>query len=351
MGYRYIGSKTRIVKSIIEYLGEPSSSNSRFVDAMCGTGIVAYEAALAGWPVLISDRMLNAVIMSEARLLSYQDVEFRSLGGYKAAIDRLNSIQPKEGFFWREYSPASKEFTLHERRYFKEDNAKHIDAIRACIAKWYRDGVITDKEHTLLLADLMSSINDVANIAGTYGCFLSKWTKQSQRTFQLNGTELLTKPVSYEAMCCDVFTLPCTPDDVVYIDPPYTKRQYASYYHILETIAQEDEPVVEGVCGLRPWKQDASVFCYKLKAQKALVKLLTQLPAKKILLSYSNDGHVDIDSLQQELAQYGEVEVINLQSIGSYRPNSTAVLRKSEVEEYLIIYTKGNEKYGCTNNV
>jgi len=351
MGYRYIGSKTRIVKSIIEYLGEPSSSNSRFVDAMCGTGIVAYETALAGWPVLISDRLLNAVIMSEARLLSCQDVEFRSFGGYKAAIDRLNSIRPTKGFFWREYSPASKKFIPHERRYFTEDNAKHIDAIRTCIAEWYREGVITAKEHTLLLANLMSSMNDVANIAGTYGCFLSKWTKQSQRTFQMNGTELLAKPVSYEALCCDVFNLPCTPDDVVYIDPPYTKRQYASYYHILETVAQEDEPVVEGVSGLRPWKQDASVFCYKIKAQKALVKLLTQLPAKRILLSYSNDGHVDIESLKHELTLSGKVEVINLQSIGSYRPNPAAVLRKSQVDEYLIIYTKGNDKNGCTNNI
>ncbi|MFR7732930.1 MAG: DNA adenine methylase [Collinsella sp.] len=34
---------------------------------------------------------------------------------------------------------------------------------------------------------------------------------------------------------------------IVYLDPPYTKRQCASYCHIPETIAYHDEPAVEGV--------------------------------------------------------------------------------------------------------
>lgn len=344
MGYRYIGSKTRVVESIIEYIGKPLLANTgRFIDAMCGTGIVAYEAARVGWPVLINDKMLNAVIMSEARLLSEPEVKFQKLGGYKSTIYHLNMLPPVKGFFWKEYSPASKAYTPHERRYFTEENAKCIDAARACIAEWYQNGMTTKHEHTLLLANLMSAANDVANIAGTYGCFLSKWTEQSGRSFQMSCSDLLEKQIPYETLCCDVFDLPCEPDDVVYIDPPYTKRQYSSYYHILETIAQEDKPVVEGVSGLRPWKQDASVFCYKLHAQKAIVKLLTTLSAKKILLSYSDDGHVNIESLEQELMNTGQVEVMNLQSIGSYRPNSKAVSRKSRVDEYLIVYTKGNE--------
>ncbi len=344
MGYRYIGSKSRVVSLITEYIGTPKSNSDRFIDAMCGTGIVAYEAAKVGWPVVINDRMKNAVIMSEARLLSKKEVVFEKLGGYQAVIDKLNAATPTEGFIWREYSPASINFTNYERRYFTEENAKRIDAIRTQIAEWRRDNTINDKEHTLLLANLISAVNDVANIAGTYGCFLSKWTSQSQRSLHLTCSDLFQEPIKYESTCCDVFELECNPNDYVYIDPPYTKRQYASYYHILETIAQEDEPVVEGVAGLRPWKQNASVFCYKTKAQKAIVKLLNQLTAKKVLLSYSNDGHVDIDSLVAELNQTGTVEVINLQSIGSYRPNRSAVKRKSQVEEYLIVYTKGNYK-------
>lgn len=34
--------------------------------------------------------------------------------------------------------------------------------------------------------------------------------------------------------------------DIAYEDPPYTKRQYGAYYHILETIAIGDEPEITG---------------------------------------------------------------------------------------------------------
>ena len=35
----------------------------------------------------------------------------------------------------------------------------------------------------------------------------------------------------------DVLDVQYEDGDVAYFDPPYTKRQYAAYYHILETIA------------------------------------------------------------------------------------------------------------------
>lgn len=67
-----------------------------------------------------------------------------------------------------------------------------------------------------------------------------------------------------EATVGDVFDVPNAAHDLVYLDPPYTKRQYASYYHILETVALGDEPEVKGVAGLRPWKNLASDFATRL---------------------------------------------------------------------------------------
>lgn len=133
MGYRYIGSKARIADEIIEYVKETATiePGGFFVDAFSGTGVVAEKAAQIGWPVYVNDIMMNAVIMSEARLLSSTDVPFDYLGGYEEAIKALNSLSGEEGFIWREYSPASKTFQLNERRYFTEENAKKIDAISA----------------------------------------------------------------------------------------------------------------------------------------------------------------------------------------------------------------------------
>ena len=80
------------------------------------------------------------------------------------------------------------------------------------------------------------------------------------------------------------------------------------------------------------------MFCYKAKALQALVKLASSQGANRVLISYSDDGHVQLNQLVNELEKTGTAEVVELGSIGRYRPNSTASSRKSEVKEYLIDY-------------
>lgn len=343
MGYRYIGSKARIAGEIIKYLGMPVSPDSRFIDAFSGTGIVASRAADCGWKIKINDMMQNAAIVSEARLLSAADVPFAEWGGYAPAVEALRQSK-RRGFIWREYSPASAKQAGIERKYFSEENAQRIDGALFHIHDWRRSGRITDMEFTALMAALISAANYVANIAGTYGCFLSRWTPQALNTLDLQPLELRRDRVEYSVSTLDVFQLKSRAEDVVYLDPPYTKRQYASYYHILETMAKGDEPAVEGVSGLRPWKDNASVFCYKAKALPALVRLAASQRARRVLISYSNDGHIQLDELTAELEKTGTVETIELGSIGRYRPNQTASTNGSEVKEYLIDYRAREEE-------
>lgn len=339
MGYRYIGSKARIANEIIKCLGAPTADDSYFIDAFSGTGIVASKAADLGWNIRINDMMMNATVVSEAHLLSEKDVNFSVLGGYVEAVKKL-SVAREEGFIWREYSPASALQVGIERRYFNEDNAQRIDGATNLIHAWKREGVISDKEFSLLLATLIFAVNDVANIAGTYGCFLSKWTQQSMNQLNIVPLELRRNAVNYSVSNLDVFQVNSRMCDVVYFDPPYTKRQYASYYHILETIVRGDEPIVEGVAGLRPWKDNASVFCYKTKALKALVKLVISQKADRVLISYSNDGHIQLDEFKKELEKTGYVEITEIGTIGKYRPNQIASSSGSDVNEYLIEYRK-----------
>ena len=349
MGYRYIGSKARIADEIIQYLGVPNADNGCFIDAFSGTGIIASKAADLGWKIRINDMMHNAAIVSEARLLSQEDVSFSAIGGYEEALSSLSKVE-LDGFIWREYSPASLHRVGIERKYFTEENAKRIDGAAAKIHQWKREGIITAPEFALLIATLIYAVNDVANIAGTYGCFLSNWQQQALGKLSLYPLALRENKVDYTVTTDDVFSIRSRPEDVIYLDPPYTKRQYASYYHILETITVGDEPVVEGVAGLRPWKEKASVFCYKVKALKALVKLASSQQAKRVLISYSNDGHIQLDDLVRELEKTGTVKVIDLGSIGRYRPNQVARSYKPEVQEYLVDY-KQNRGDRCEQAV
>ena len=120
---------------------------------------------------------------------------------------------------WRTYSPASIDTCGIERRYFTEENAAKIDAMRCLIVEWKGAGYIDEIEERLLIADLFSALNRVANIAGTFGCFLSKWTSQSQNKIAMRCRDLKETGVCVEASVGDVFDVPNVAHDLVYLDP------------------------------------------------------------------------------------------------------------------------------------
>ena len=341
---RYIGSKARISKEIIALAGQPDG-NGRFVDAFCGMGSVGNAAADFGWSVHLNDQLLSAVTISGARLISKGDVDFRQLGNYEKAIELLRAAPQVEGFVWREYSPASgsKSLAQVERRYFTEGNALRIDGIRQLIASWSREKIISKREEILLISDLLLAVNRVANISGTYGSFLREWHKPALNEISIDTRSLRDDSVMLTTSCVDVTKLEMFGEDLAYFDPPYTKRQYAAYYHILETVCSGDEPQVAGKTGLRPWEHLASPFCYKSKALNALISLITNCPARRMLLSYSNEGHVDLQELRASLGISYKVQIHDLGEIGRYRPNRQASVNSGSVSEYLIEIIKNKE--------
>lgn len=338
MSFRYIGSKARVVDTIIDRIGSPDGG--MFIDAFSGTGAVAEAASRAGWKVHVNDHLSSSAIMSFARLVSKADVSFSGLGGYTSAVEVMNSLKPQRGFIWREYSPGSLQHCSVSRMYFTEGNAQKIDAIRSQIREWRSREDINQSEERILIADLMRAANRVANTAGTYGCFLSKWQRQSLDSLVLEPAPLRKCAPRASMSAVDVAAVHCSPEDTVYLDPPYTKRQYAAYYHILETIALGDEPEVDGVCGIRPWREKASDFCYKTRAAKAIETLIDALPARRIFLSYSTEGHVPITVLSEALSNLGVVKLHRLQNIGRYRPNRAASEAASDVGEVLFYIEK-----------
>lgn len=337
LSVRYIGSKARVAEAIVDLAGPVGPG--RFVDAFCGTGSVAATAANRGWQVLVNDSMPSAIAMTTGALVGTDDVRFEALGGYERACVILNSESGQAGFMHREYSPASEAHAGIARRYFTESNAARIDAMRSKIAEWSTAKMLTRDEERLLLADLMQATNRVANISGTYGAFLSSWTSNALRPIQLRPRTLPIRRTPFSTRVGDVFDVDTTSDDVVYYDPPYTKRQYAAYYHVLETLTAGDRPEVSGITGLRPWRDKASDFSYKSKALDALTRLVRSTTARKILLSYSNEGHVDRDRLLSALCALGTASLHPIQTIGRYRPNAGAAASAGTVDEYVIEFT------------
>lgn len=336
---RYLGAKTRVAGAILDIVGRPRRG-SVFIDAFAGTGAVARAAALRGWDVRINDHLYCASRMALASVLSGAHARFASVGGYSGAIEQLNNSAALRGFIWREYSPASYAHTGAERRYFTEMNAARIDGMRARIREWSAAGALAEHEEALLVADLLVASSRVANTAGTFGCFMRRWQQNAISPIALETRCLLPATVGVEALTGEVSEVPATSADVAYFDPPYTKRQYAAYYHILETIAHGDTPSVGGVTGLRPWRHRTSAFCYRRRALRAIVDTLVGTRAGRVFLSYSSEGHVQLDQLEEELSKHGRTVVHTLGSISRYAPNENARDNGTSVTEYLVEFSR-----------
>jgi len=337
---RYIGSKVRITDRILDVIGMPTSMNTRLWDPFCGSGAVSREAALRGWQVMANDYLISSTFITKARLVAHPEVPFVNFGSYELALHQLNNLCGIEGPIFNEYSPSGKSSSGHIRKYFTEENAKKIDSIRATISDWRNDNQINNIEFDLLVATLLAGVNQVANTAGTYGCFLKEWSPNSIKPLILQPITIHKNKLNYTVTNHDAFEVSDLKTDIIYMDPPYTKRQYPAYYHLLETIAIGDYPHVSGVTGLRPWEDKSSPFCFKRKALNAFKKFLNTKRSELIFISYSSQGHIAMDDLIDEVRLIGDVKVFEIGSLSRYAPNTKARSNGTCVEEYLIRVNK-----------
>lgn len=345
MGYRYIGSKDKLAKVIIEAINKECPNARSIIDLMAGTGLFSLALRKHGYRVLASDVMtysyhhliVNLLLNKAPGFIKLRDVIGETDSMYQSVLDYLNNVQPVNGIFVKEYSPkGSPEAGCKPRMYFTSENAAKIDAIRYVIKNWHDNHLITDIEHSLLLHDLLMATNDIANIAGTYGHYLSHFVARATTPILLSQSQFDKDDNIYgheirkgyaEAIASEL----C--GDVCYIDPPYIKRQYAANYHILETIAREDEPEAIGESGLRPWRDQYSDFCSKIKIRAAFSKIIKSIHCNHIFVSYSEDGLLPIDELMNFLSQFG---TIKLNKIKYKRFKSNDSQKGLDITEYLI---------------
>ena len=328
MGYRYIGSKTKIVDEILSEIQKIVPEGETVCDLMCGTGSISLELRKKGYKVLSTDVMSQACHITKVKVLLRQAPLFRNIkkektvtgqtllteqSGYETVIQILNNLAPKKGYFWKEFSPEGKPENGEEpRKYFSADNAKKIDASREFIKKLKQKNMISEIEHSLLIHDLIVSVNDAANIAGTYGHYLSKFVPRALQPLKFYPTKFERggKFTSHKIINGHAEKMAKKMDAYLcYIDPPYMKRQYAANYHLLETIAKGDEPIAAGKSGLRPWRDQYSDFCSKVKIRDAFEKIFTSMKCDRFLISYSSEGLLSKNELYEFLQKFGKVSI------------------------------------------
>ena len=258
--YRYIGNKTKLLPHITNRIREMIGDTGTVADIMAGTGSVALELKKSGYTDVASDVMTysyhhlvtNLQIGSEPCFEGLRRLGIIATNGekpYPSVLSYLNNLPPKQSFFYREFSPAGSPLNgCPPRKYFTSENAQKIDAIREKINEWIESNIITATEESLLKHTLIMAVNEIANISGTYGYFLSDFKKNAVDPLVLKPVEIYTDNAAGHSVrlgfaenLAGLITA-----DVCYIDPPYMKRQYAANYHILETLARGDFPEAIG---------------------------------------------------------------------------------------------------------
>ncbi|KKR61841.1 MAG: Adenine-specific DNA methylase, partial [Parcubacteria group bacterium GW2011_GWA2_40_37] len=158
-----------------------------------------------------------------------------------------------------------------------------------------------------LITSLLESTDKYANTASVYGAFLKKLKKTAQNSLILKPAQLIINDQEHEVFNEDINKISeKIQGDILYLDPPYNHRQYATNYHLLETIAKYDNPKIYGKTGLRDYQKEKSLYCSRSQVKKAFKDLILKAKAKYIFLSYNNEGLMTLDDIKEIMSLRGK---------------------------------------------
>ena len=317
----YIGSKLSLLKFIEESIEKiVKKDNQVFCDLFAGTGIVGSYFKKKGYKIIANDIQYYSYVLNRHYIANHKEFKFKNLEKLLPEIKDIEAANKKEfvceylsnlkgnkGFVYKNYCQGGTENREIQRLYFSDENGMKCDAIRQKIEKWRGDKVINENEYFFLLASLIESIDKYANTASVYGAFLKKLKKSAQRIMILKPAQLIINDQDHEVYNEDINILTKKIEgDIVYLDPPYNQRQYASNYHVLETIAKYDNPKLKGKTGLRDYSMQKSSYCSKNEVKNSFKDLILSVKAKYIFLSYNNEGLMSPQDVKEIMGLRGK---------------------------------------------
>jgi adenine-specific DNA-methyltransferase len=311
----YIGSKFQLLDwletNIKEKTGWSDLQGKCIADLFAGTGIVSYHFRTKGAVTLTNDAELYSSIISQVFTVGIYTPESRVfIEQMKADIDSRKH-DGFVGYIQKNYSPSNG----CQRMFFTVENAKRIDYIRSQIEQITLDS----GDRIFLLASLLLSADAVSNVPAVYGCYLKNFKAKAIKELVLTPIHDVTvrSPSGSKGFHSDVLArdlLSQVVADAVYLDPPYNDRQYSKNYFPLNSIAKTQEqqnalPPLKGVTGI-PIDCFMSPFCKKAEVKEAFKKLVSDLKAQWIFISYNSESLISKDDMIDLLKVYGEVSVI-----------------------------------------
>ena len=338
---RYIGNKLSLLEFIYSVVEENKLPKGTFCDIFSGTTNVSKFFKKKGFKIISNDFMTYSYVFEKAYICNNKIPTFEGLSSeienpdIGSVLNFLNQLEGTEGFIFNNYCKEGTKNSEFIRNYFSEENAKKIDAIRDKIQEWKEEKKITEEEFYILLASLLEVVPSVSNVAGTYGAFMKINDPRMFKKLELENPKIIESEIDHECYNEDsnelIKNISC---EILYIDPPYNHRQYATNYHILESIAVWDKQILDNKTGLRPYDKQNSKYCYTSKCVQVFEDLIKNAKCDFIMLSYNTEGVIPYEEIKRILSEKGELRIYD-QEYRRYKSNSNGNSDKDKLKELL----------------
>jgi adenine-specific DNA-methyltransferase len=293
---KYIGSKRRLV-GLIAACVDALPGVETVLDLFSGTARVGRALKARGYRVVANDH--NAYAWVLARCYVEADGE-RVRPATRRLLGEMAGAPPHAGWFTETF--------CRRARYFTPENGAQIEGMR----RWIAARALPSDVEAVLLTALMEAADRVDSTTGVQMAYLKRWAPRALKPVALRHPEVVDGPGV--ALFADATLAAAEPADLAYLDPPYNQHCYRSNYHVWETLVRYDRPESYGVaCKRVDCRTLRSAFNRRASALDALRGVLERIRARHLVVSFSDEGFHDRDTLTGLLAPWGDLRVIEVE--------------------------------------
>lgn len=334
---RYIWNKQKLLDEIRKLFIDKNVfvDNYTLFDAFSWTSSV-WNYFKSKYKIISNDSLYFSYVIAEAKLNPI-DKKFKKLKLNPFEYFNKDNCYLK-WFIYKNYSPW-----WSNRKYFSEDNAMKIDFIRTKIEEWYKKEKINKQEYFYLIACLLESVWKISNVAWVYWSFLRTWDSRALKDMKFIDLEDFSNNNIFKNEVHNNIIEILIDDikwDILYLDPPYTKNQYSTQYHILETIALYDNPEIFWKTWHREVVSKNSNFSKDWSVHIEFERLVKKANFKYIILSYNSVWIMSKEYIERVLKRYWKEETYECRQINYKQYLNSKAKKNEEHFEYLFFIEK-----------
>jgi adenine-specific DNA-methyltransferase len=314
--FRYFGSKHSSAAQVAR-LATQGFSGTTAADAFGGLGTIGAVLKGNGFRVTTCDVLNLPNAFQHARIVCQSRPRFsrlRTATGLKTSEDILEYLDTRRA----ERSWLVSEFST-QRQFFTHDNASRIAGAWNAINRWNNGRLLNESERKYLLASFLNSMDPCANTAGTYYAHLKHWHRKALKPFQMKWIPVQQGVAGGQALVGDALeVLRGKRFDLLYLDPPYNRRDYSRYYHLPESLASLKRPDTnpDSASGVPMKVLDASSLIRRSAEAVYLQELISSVQWKRLVVQYCEGSEIPMAELREMLSRAGKLQEHVLSALG-----------------------------------